>query len=86
MTQPRDFYDVHTPLMRKAPGVLMTREIEAALLAQYAANGYTPLTTDQVLAITGTPPAYPSGMPRFLDSNPASDGWAIDNPLAGGSR
>lgn len=25
-------------------------------------------------------PPYPTGLPRFADSNPASDGWSIDNP------
>lgn len=54
---PGEQYDVHTPLLQYAPGIVMTRDIETALLAQYAANGYTPLTSAQVIAITGTPPA-----------------------------
>lgn len=29
-----------------------------------------------------TLPAFPTGLPRFADSNPASDGWSIDNPDA----
>jgi hypothetical protein len=63
-----------------APGVLLTRDIETALGAQYAANGNTPLTQGQVLAIVGPLPAYPTGMKRFADSNPdPHDGWAIDN-------
>lgn len=72
-------YDIHTPLLQFAPGVVMTRDIETALLAQYAANGYTPLTQAQVLAITGTPPAFPTGLKRFADSNPTPrDNWSID--------
>jgi hypothetical protein len=75
----RDHYDVHTALLQYAPGFVMTRDLEAALLAQYAANGYTPLTQGQVLAITGTPPAFPTGLKRLSDSNPCPrDGWATD--------
>lgn len=76
-----DFYDVHTALYSFAPGVVMTRDLEKALLAQYAANGFTPLTQGQVLALTGPLPAYPTGMKRFADSNPCPrDNWSIDKP------
>lgn len=75
----RDHYDVHTAMLQYAPGFVMSRDIETALLAQYAANGYTPLTQAQVLAITGTPPAFPTGLKRFADSNPTPrDNWSID--------
>lgn len=81
MASPDPNYDTHAALYQFAPGVLLTAEIEAALAAQYQANGYTPLTQDQVLAITGPLPVYPTKLPRFQDSNPrSSDGWAIDTP------
>jgi hypothetical protein len=31
-----------------------------------------------------TPPAYPTGLPRFEDSNPDLDGWALDQLTARG--
>lgn len=78
---PSPLYDLHAALYAYAPGVLINPTIEAALAAQYAANGYTDLTQAQVLAITGALPAYPAGMKRFQDSNPASfDDWSIDRP------
>lgn len=77
--QPDPFYDVRAALYTFAPGVIPTREIDDAMHAQYAANGYTPLTQSQVLALV-TVPAYPAGMKRFADSNPCpQDNWAIDN-------
>lgn len=78
MAGPDPQYNILTALEQFAPGVVLTRDIDAALGAQYAANGYTPLTSVQVLAIVGPLPAFPSGMPRFEDSNPAVDGWALD--------
>lgn len=78
---PAPFYDLHQALYEFAPGIMLTADIEAALAAQYLANGYTPLTQAQVLAITGPLPAYPTGLVRISDSNPASfDDWAIDTP------
>lgn len=71
-------YDFRQALYAFAPGVVPTREVDAALAAQYAANGNTPLTQAQVLAITGPLPAFPAGLPRFADSNPASDDWSIE--------
>lgn len=70
-------YDFRTALYAFAPGVLLTRDLEAALGAQYVANAYTPLTQAQVLAIAGPLPAFPTKLPRFPDSNAASDGWTI---------
>lgn len=65
---------------RYAPGVLLTRALDKALSAQFAANGQTPLTQSQVLAIAGPLPAYPASLKRFADSNPdPHDGWALDN-------
>lgn len=72
-------YDVHAQLLQFAPGVVMTREVETAMLAQYAANGYVPLSQAQVLAITGPLPAFPTGLKRFANSNPCPrDNWSID--------
>lgn len=56
-------YDLRDALYSFAPGVLPTREIDDALAARYAANNYTPLTEDQVIAITGEPPEFPSTLP-----------------------
>jgi hypothetical protein len=58
-------YDPRGALYAFAPGVLLTREIEAALVARYAANGNAPLTRDQVLAITGPLPVFPATIPYF---------------------
>lgn len=81
MPSPDPFYDVHAAFYQFAPGLVLTETIEAALAAQYQTNGYTPLTSAQVLAITGPLPVYPSSLQRFSDSNPrASDDWAIDTP------
>ena len=72
-------YDPRSALYRYASILQMTRELEAALVTQYAANGFTPLTEQQVLAITGPLPQAPTGMKRFADSNPDPvDGWALD--------
>jgi hypothetical protein len=65
-------------VLAAAPGVVLTRDTEAALLAQYQANGFQPLSNAQILAITGAPPAFPASMPRFSDSNEAPDDWARD--------
>src|SRR5215471_2224892 len=80
--KPDPAYDVQTALYTFAPGVVPTREITTALWAQYEANGYEPLTREQVLAITGAPPSYPKSMMRLKDSNPyPRDNWAEDNKL-----
>lgn len=80
MTAAPSNYDFRNAFYTFAPGVLMTRAIETALGAQYAANGYTPLSQSQVLAIAGTPPVFPTTMKRFADSNPdPRDGSALDN-------
>lgn len=71
-------YDPRSALYAFGPGVVPTRDTDDALEAQYTANNFTPLTQAQVLAITGPLPAYPAGLPRFSDSNPATDGWSID--------
>ena len=76
-------YSLRLALYTWAPGVVASNDIDAALGAQYAANGYTPLTQAQVLAIVGTPlPVLPL-LPRFQDSNPdPRDGWRIERSEA----
>lgn len=73
-------YDPRDSLYRYAPGVVPTRQTDDGLHAQYAANGFQPVTPTQVLSVTGPPPPYPPSMKRFQDSNPCPrDNWAIDN-------
>lgn len=75
----RDFYSIFDALGTYAPGVVMTRELEASLTAQYQANGFTPLTQPQVLALTGALPTV-APLPRFAATNPSSlDDWSIEN-------
>ena len=60
------------------PGVVLTREVEAALA------GLSEASSAAAIQAAVTPiaplPAYPAGLKRFADSNPASDGWSIDRP------
>lgn len=67
-TAPANGYDPRDALYAFAPGMIMTRELEASLVAQYAANGFTPLTSGQVLAITGPLPTFPSTIPRLPEA------------------
>jgi hypothetical protein len=62
---PANGYDPRAALYAFAPGLIMTRELESALVAQYATNGYTPLTQAQVLAITGPLPPVLTGIKRL---------------------
>ncbi len=71
MVQPDPFYSFSTALGLYAPGVVMTRELEAAMAAQYQANGFTPLTKAQVLALL---PAAAS------DANAATSTPPFNNP------
>lgn len=71
MASPSASYDPRSALFAFAPGVLMTREIEASLLAQYTANAFTPLTSAQVLAITGPLPVFPSTIVRLPEGSDA---------------
>jgi hypothetical protein len=72
-------YTPRDSLYAYAPGVVPTSDIDAALGAQYVANGNQPVTQAQVLAIVGTLPPYPKPLPRFADSNPdPRDGWSIE--------
>lgn len=76
---PRPLRRSYDPRDALPPGVLLTRDNEAALVAAYIAQG-TPLTPAEGVAIAGPSPPYPTGLPRFIDSNPTPQGWAIDAP------
>lgn len=77
MATPDPTYDYWDVLSLYAPGVVATRDVIDAIAARYAANGYTPLTQDQVIAITGPLPPVPTKLPRFYDNDPDPfDGWA----------
>ncbi|HEY2068269.1 MAG TPA: hypothetical protein VGG48_01845 [Rhizomicrobium sp.] len=81
MSGPDPRYDYWSVLDTMAPGVVATRELVDAVAARYAANDYTALTQDQVLAITGPLPLPPASMPRFADSNEDPfDGWVQYGP------
>lgn len=62
---PANDYDPRAALYAFAPGLIMTRELEQSLVAQYATNGFTPLTQPQVLAITGPLPPLVTGIQRL---------------------
>ena len=42
------------------PGIVRTRAIDDGLTAAWAANGYRPLSSAQILAVTGPAPAFPT--------------------------
>lgn len=65
MPEPDRNYDPRNALYAFAPGLILTRELEQSLVAQYEANDYQPLTEGQVLAITGPLPPFPSEIPRL---------------------
>jgi hypothetical protein len=73
-------YDLRANLYQYAPGVVPTADIDAAMAAQYTANGNKPVSQAQVLAIVGPLPVSPSHpLPRFADSNPhPHDGWSLE--------
>jgi hypothetical protein len=82
------FYDWHTDLLAYAPGVVVTREIEAALSAQFEANGELPLTQAQVLAIVqAVPPLQPigQGLPALSvpPQGPLPPPWSSGTPSDG---
>jgi hypothetical protein len=57
MAAPDPHYDILSALYTYAPGVEAQRAIIDGLEAAYAAGDYQPLTSAQVLAVTGPPPA-----------------------------
>lgn len=63
----REPYDPRAALFQFAPMLILTRELEQALVAQFIANGNQPLTEAQVLAITGTPPPILTSIPRLKE-------------------
>ncbi len=63
-------YDVLGAFQEWAQGVVLQRSILDALEAQYASNGFAPLTQAQVVAIAGPLPVYPTTIIRWDESNP----------------
>ena len=61
------------------PGIILLREQNDALWAAFAANGNVPLTSAQVLAITGPAPVYPTTLPLNdgFDGALAADGFDL---------
>ena len=51
MSAPDPNYDLQTALELLAPGYLVTHEMLDAAAAQYATNGFTPLTSGQAQAV-----------------------------------
>jgi hypothetical protein len=51
MASPDPNYDVAGAFAQLAPGYVIQREMRNAAQAQYIANGFTPLTSDQVQTI-----------------------------------
>lgn len=76
-------YDLRANFYQYAPGSVATSDTDAAMAAQYVANGYRPVTQAQVLAIAGGPVPAPKPLKRFADSNPdPRDGWSIERSEA----
>jgi len=48
-------------------GIVPTREMVDGLFAAWNAQAQAPLTQEQILAVTGTPPLYPVSLPRLND-------------------
>jgi hypothetical protein len=60
----------YDPSLALPPGFVRQRQYDDALYAAWQANGFQPLTSAQAIAACGTPPAVPTSLPRFSDSNP----------------
>ena len=77
-------YDLRANFYLYAPGSVATADTDAAMAAQYTANGNQPVTQAQVLSIIGgTLAPLPKPLPRFADSNPdPRDGWSIERSEA----
>lgn len=80
-------YDFIAAIEAAAPGVVIQRANLDAVSAAWLANNQVALSTAAIVALVGPLPAYPTGMKRFPDSNPAPDGWSIvqnDTVVTGG--
>jgi hypothetical protein len=73
----RDLYDIHTAVLTAASGVVLARHRGGAAAA--VPGERVPAALERAdSAVTGAPPALPAELPRFSQSNEASDGWARD--------
>ena len=61
----RQPYDPREDFYRYAPMNVLTRELEMAVIAQFAANGNQPLTQAQVETITGPQPPILTSIKRL---------------------
>lgn len=68
----------YDPRSALPPGQVMNRAAEASLVAAF--DGTNPVTASQAIAVCGPSPAYPTTLPRFIDSNPDPRGFALDGP------
>lgn len=73
-------FDLTEAFDQACPGVVLTREIDAAIHALPGQPDAATIRAAVLPLIGGSLPLYPSGLKRFADSNPASDGWSIDRP------
>jgi hypothetical protein len=62
--------DGYDPCNDIPPGLVLTRPMQDALIAAYAANHYKPLSQAQIEAITGPALPFPQWLRRLPDSNP----------------
>ena len=73
-------YDMQGAIETLCPGLVLQRAAMDAAAAAYAAGDNKDLTAPQLLTLLGPFPPFPTSLPRFEDSNPSPDGWAIDDP------
>jgi hypothetical protein len=55
----------YDPLAHLPAGYVLTRAIQDAIEAAYAANNFQPLSDGQIQAIVGAPKAFPTSLPRL---------------------
>lgn len=75
-------FDLTEAFDKACPGVVLTRDIDAAIHALGAQPSQSAILAAVLPLIGGSLPVFPSGLKRFADSNPASDGWSIDREAA----
>ena len=56
------------------PGLLLSRDVELALIEAWIANGFQPLTPAQAVALLGVQPVFPSSL-RCLDDDTCTGWW-----------
>lgn len=58
-------YDLIAAIDTLAPGIVLQRATLDGVAAAWAANGFQPLTQDQVVAVTGPLPIFPTTIRRM---------------------